>query len=199
MGLFVGVYVARYLKPEQFGALSFAISFVALFGALGKLGLDGIVVRNAVQNRENLDELLGTAFVLRFIGGIAMIGVVFGAIQFIGIEARIKLLIMIIAVGHILQSFEIIDFYFQSQVMARLIAISGIVSLLVSSIIMLGLIWSEASLVWFACVIVIEQGVKGVALCVAYIAQRISLLQWRFRLNQAKMLLWDSWPLILSG
>ena len=49
VGLFVGVYVARYLGPEKFGVLNFAMSFVALFGAFAKLGLDGIVVRNAVQ------------------------------------------------------------------------------------------------------------------------------------------------------
>ena len=42
-GLFVGIYVARYLGPEQFGVYSYAAAFVALFGAIAKLGLDGIV------------------------------------------------------------------------------------------------------------------------------------------------------------
>jgi len=32
VGLFVGVWIARYLGPEQFGQLSYAITFVALFG-----------------------------------------------------------------------------------------------------------------------------------------------------------------------
>ena len=199
VGLFVGVYVARYLGPEQFGVLSFAMSFVALFGAFGRLGLDGIVVRNAVQNPESRDELLGTAFGLRIIGGLALIGAVFCSIQFTNIEPRTKLMVMIISLGHVLQAFEVIDFYFQSQVLARLISIAGIVSLLVSSAIKLGLIQSEASLVWFAWVIVVEQGVKGIVLCIGYIAQRISLRQWRLRLSQAKILLQDSWPLILSG
>ncbi len=62
VALFVGVYVARYLGPERFGILSFAMSFVALFGAFATLGLDGIVVRNAVRDPENHDEILGTAF-----------------------------------------------------------------------------------------------------------------------------------------
>ena len=199
VGLFVGVYVARYLGPEQFGVLSFAMSFVALFGAFGRLGLDGIVVRNAVQNPESRDELLGTAFGLRIIGGLALIVAVFCAIQFTNIEPRTKLMVMIISLGHVLQAFEVIDFYFQSQVLARLISIAGIVSLLVSSAIKLGLIQSEASLVWFAWVIVVEQGVKGIVLCIGYITQRISLRQWRLRLSQAKILLQDSWPLILSG
>jgi O-antigen/teichoic acid export membrane protein len=199
VGLFIGVYVARYLGPEQFGVLSFSMSFVALFGAFGKLGLNGIVVRNAVQNPENRDELLGTAFVLRFIGGLALIVAVFSAIHFTDVGPHTKLIVMIIAVGHVLQAFEVIDFYFQSQVLARLISIAGIISLFISSIIKLVLIWSEASLVWFAWVVVVEQGVKAIVLCVAYIAQRISLWQWRFRFSQARLLLRDSWPLILSG
>src|SRR6056297_2575067 len=77
VGLFVGVYVARYLGPDKFGILSFAMSFVAQFGAFAKLGLDGIVVRNAVQDPDSRDELLGTAFGLRVIGGLVLLGVVF--------------------------------------------------------------------------------------------------------------------------
>ncbi|HEV8515783.1 MAG TPA: oligosaccharide flippase family protein, partial [Cyclobacteriaceae bacterium] len=33
VGLIVGVYVARYLKPENFGLLNYAISFVSIFSA----------------------------------------------------------------------------------------------------------------------------------------------------------------------
>jgi O-antigen/teichoic acid export membrane protein len=62
VALFVGVYVARYLGPARFGLLSYAGSFVGLFGALATLGLDGIVVRELVKTPERRDELLGTAF-----------------------------------------------------------------------------------------------------------------------------------------
>ncbi len=46
VGLFVGVWVARYLGPERFGLLSYAQSFAGLFSAFATLGLDGIVVGN---------------------------------------------------------------------------------------------------------------------------------------------------------
>jgi len=51
VGLFVGIWVARYLGPEQFGLLSYAQSFVFLFTAIATLGLDGIVVRELVTVR----------------------------------------------------------------------------------------------------------------------------------------------------
>ena len=43
---FVGVWVVRYLGPEQYGVYSYALSFVGLFTALTTLGLDGLVIRN---------------------------------------------------------------------------------------------------------------------------------------------------------
>jgi len=42
VGLFVGIWVARYLGPEQFGLFSYAASFVGLFTAFATLGLDGM-------------------------------------------------------------------------------------------------------------------------------------------------------------
>lgn len=44
IGLFVGVWVAQYLGPVQFGSLNFALAFIALFGTVTTLGLEGIVV-----------------------------------------------------------------------------------------------------------------------------------------------------------
>ena len=33
-GLFVGVWVARYLGPEQYGLLSYVLAFIAIFGGV---------------------------------------------------------------------------------------------------------------------------------------------------------------------
>ena len=69
-GVLVGVWVARYLGPAQFGSLNFAISFVALFGTLTTLGLEMIVVREIVRDDSSILELLGTATSLRLASSI---------------------------------------------------------------------------------------------------------------------------------
>jgi len=48
-GLLVGIWVARYLGPVQFGVFNYAIAFASIFGTVAKLGLDGIVVRDLVR------------------------------------------------------------------------------------------------------------------------------------------------------
>jgi O-antigen/teichoic acid export membrane protein len=69
-GFFVGVWVARYLGPEKFGLFSYALAFVFIFQGIAKLGLDGIVVRDLVQEPEKRDVYLGTSFWLKLLGGI---------------------------------------------------------------------------------------------------------------------------------
>ncbi|MFN4216334.1 MAG: oligosaccharide flippase family protein, partial [Brevinematales bacterium] len=68
VGLFVGVWVARYLGPTQYGLWNFAIAFTSLFGAFATFGIDEIVVRELVKTPEKTGVFLGTAFFLRVAG-----------------------------------------------------------------------------------------------------------------------------------
>ena len=103
-GLFVGIYVARYLGPEQFGVYSYAAAFVALFGTIARLGLDGIVVRDLVNHPQERDVYLGTAFWLKLIGAFVTLGLLAIAVQFTSNDATTNLYIFIIASGLIFHS-----------------------------------------------------------------------------------------------
>ena len=83
VGLFIGVWIARYLGPAQFGLLSYAQSFVGLFTIIATLGLDGIVVRELVKDESRKDELIGTAFYLKLAGAISVLLMLAIAINFI--------------------------------------------------------------------------------------------------------------------
>ena len=60
VGLFVGVWVTRYLGPEQFGLLIYSQSFVFLFTTFATLGLDGIVVSQLVKGETRSNPSLDT-------------------------------------------------------------------------------------------------------------------------------------------
>lgn len=81
-GLFVGIWVARYLGPQQFGLFSYALAFTAIFGGIAKLGLDGIVVRELVNYPEKRDAYLGTAFWLKVIGAFIVMGLMATIVPF---------------------------------------------------------------------------------------------------------------------
>ena len=69
LGLLVGVWVARYLGPGGFGILHYAIAFVTLFTTLATMGLNNIIIRDVVRKPHEKDEVMGTAFVLKLLGG----------------------------------------------------------------------------------------------------------------------------------
>ena len=199
VALFVGVYVARYLGPERFGLLSYAGSFVGLFTALATLGLDGIMVRELVKTPERRDELLGTAFWLKVCGAILMWVGIAAAVLFTHNDAQTNILIVIIAFGVIFQVFNVIDFNYQAEVKSRFVVYIQLGQLVVSSTTKLVLIWITAPLVWFACVFLLDAVVHAIGLTAMYLKNTGKIWSWKWRWQTARVLLKDSWPLILSS
>jgi len=198
-GLLVGIWVARYLGPEQFGIFSYAIAFASLFSSIAKLGLDGIVVRDLVREPEQRDRYLGTAFWLKLGGALIMLGAVALATQFTSSDHLTNLYVLIIASGAIFQSFEVVDFYFQSQVLSKFVSICKMTQLLISSILKLYFIFTGADLIWFVLVTLVDQFTLALSLYLAYRYQKLGSFYRHFDMKTARQLLKDSWPLIFSG
>ncbi|MCK9801666.1 flippase [Pseudomonas sp. MAFF 302030] len=200
VGLFVGVWIARYLGPEQFGLFSYAQSFVFLFTAIATLGLDNVVVRELVRDQTREDELLGTAFVLKIIGAVLVFPLIWLALQFTSNDAYTKLLVFIIVSATIFQSFNVIDFYYQSKVLSKYVALANSVVLGASSLIKIILILNNAPLTAFAMMFSFDALVLSIGLIFFYekrSGQRV--LRWSFSKNTAIYLIKESWPLILSS
>ncbi len=200
VGLVVGIWVARYLGPEQFGLLSYAQSFVVLFTAIATLGLDGIVVRELVKHPEKRDSLLGTAFGLKLIGAIMILPVLAIAVQLTSNDSYTNILVFIIASATIFQSFNVIDFYYQATVQSKYVALANAITLAISSAIKVGLILNEAPLIAFAAMVIFDSVVLSFGLIYFYLKQlKLKILNFKFSRTLAVELLRDSWPLILSG
>ena len=200
VGLFVGIWVARYLGPEQFGLLSYAQSFVSLFTAITTLGLDGIVVRELVKDETQRDVLLGTAFGLKLIGAIFILPVLAVAVQFTNNDDYTNLLVFIIASATIFQSFNVIDFYYQSKVLSKYVALANSISFGFSSLIKILLLVNHAPLIAFALIIVVDVFLLALGFIYFYKkTSQLKLFSWSFKCSMAKSLLKDSWPLIFSS
>ena len=200
VGLFVGIWVARYLGPEQFGLFSYAQAFVGLFTAIAGLGLDGIIVRELVKDPSKQAVLLGTAFYLKLIGALLVLLALAGAVTLSHQDSLTTWLIFIIASATVFQSFNIIDFFFQAKVLSKYVVYANIISLFISSFIKIGLILTNASLIAFAWVVLFDSVI--LMLGFIYYFQRhakLNIKKLNFSKAMAINLLKDSWPLILSG
>jgi len=195
----VGIWVARYLGPEQFGVFSYAIAFASLFSSIAKLGLGGIVVRDLVKEPEQRDRYLGTAFWLKLMGAILMLGIVAIAMQLSSSDHLTNLYVLIIASGAIFQSFEVVDFYFQSKVLSKFVSICKMTQLFISSLLKLYFIFTGAELIYFVLITLVDQITLSLSLYIAYRFQKLGSFYGHFNKAIAKQLLKDSWPLIISG
>jgi PST family polysaccharide transporter len=200
VSLFVGIWVARYLAPEQFGILSYALAFVMLFTTFSKLGLDNIVVRNLVKHPELAEETLSTAFMLKLVGGVLSLVISVGAVALLRPADTLTIsIVAIIAVGMVFQSLDVIDLWFQSKVQSKYTVYAKNTAFLLASACKVGLILWHAPLIYFAWITLIEIAIAAVALVVVFRLRNTNLKRWCPKLRTARRLLKDSWPLILSG
>jgi O-antigen/teichoic acid export membrane protein len=199
IGLLVSAWVARYLGPEQFGVLAYALTFIAIFQAITLLGLDNLLVRDIAANPLQAHKYLGTTIGLRCASSTASY-IVMMTIAALLNNGDDQALILIAIVGLIIffQISDVIDLWFQSQLQSRRTVIAKGVSYILTAAIKIGLILSGAGLIAFATALVIEAALALVALSFAYRLFKTTT-RWEWSTLVAKELLKQSWPLLISG
>ena len=71
--LFVGILVARYLGPEQYGLMNYIISIVGLFTVFSTFGTTDIIIRELSKKNVPKEVILGTSFLMRIALAVIMI------------------------------------------------------------------------------------------------------------------------------
>jgi polysaccharide transporter, PST family len=200
VGLFVGVWVARYLGVEQFGVFNYASAFVGLFITISTLGLDGIVIRSIVREPEKRSQILGTSFWLKLFGGVVALVLAVSCIILVRRDDQLTIsLVAILSSVGIFQAFDTIDLWFQSQVQSKYTVIAKNAAFIITVLVRVILISTHAPLIAFAWAALGEVGLGAIGLMITYKISGYSPWFWSWSLSLAKTLLKESWPLILSG
>ena len=111
INLLLGIMLARYLGPEQFGLLSFTIAFVSLFSVIATFGLNEIVVRDLVNKPDETNTLLGTAFVIQLIGGLLAFLLAIGTISVTRPEDELaKVMVAILGFALVFKSADVVKY-----------------------------------------------------------------------------------------
>ena len=200
VNLFMLIWIARYLGSEQFGLFSYMQSFVGIFSVIATLGLNAIVVREFVKTKYKEEELLSTSFYLRLLGALCVFIILYIAIHFTKNEADTNIMIFIIASSTIFQSFNVIDFYFQSKVLSKYVVYANIFSFFISTILKILFILLEAPIEAFVYIVLFDSIILALGLIYFYIkTTTLNIASLKFNMSIASSLLKDSWPLILSA
>ena len=200
VGLLVGVWIARYLGPEQFGLLNYALAFVTLFTAVASLGLNSIVVRDLVQDPANADTTMGTSFVLSVLGGFSAFCLSLLAISYARPDDELaKFIVVLLSLLMVFKATDVVRYWFESQVQSKYVVWMENGLFLVFAAIKIVLIVAEAPLLAFIWALFAEGLLVSTGLMIVYARQGGEIRAWRAQISRVKNLIKDSWPLILSG
>lgn len=151
LALFVNIWLARYLGPEDFGFLAYGLSLMLILKTLTHLGLDGLVTREIVNsNPKNEEKIIQTVFFMKFIASIVAI-VIFTIIIFTTEKYLSNEFWILITISFVLlfSPFEVINFWFNAKVLGKFSSLSFSFSMIVSSLFKIMLILLGSSFLWF--------------------------------------------------
>lgn len=200
LGLFVGVWVVKYLGPSNYGILSYTISLVALFSFMTASGIESIVTRELVRNPSKKDKILGSVVFIKLVGSfLALILIPYLVYIIRPGDNLMFVLVLITACGFIFQAFDAIDYWFQSQILSKYTVWVRSIAFFVASLAKILLIVFKASLVAFAIVGTFEIFIGALGLVLIYRRNGFKIARLRIDFFVIKMVLRDGWPLLLSS
>lgn len=197
--LLVGIMVARYLGPEQYGLMNYVISYVALFQVLASFGLDSIEIREESKANDKKDIIIGTAFTLKCIFSLVAMAVVVITALLFEADSFTKAMICMYSFSMLLNSFGVIRNHFTSLVWNEYVVKTEISRTIIGALIKVVLLLLHASLFWFIAATLFDVLLLASGYCVAYSEKIGKISLWRFDKEWAKYLIKQSFPLLLSG
>lgn len=200
VGVIVGIWVARYLGPDMFGLLNYANAFVALFGVLATFGLNSIVVRDLVKDKDNTNVTLGTAFVLQLCGGLLAYTLAALAIYFARPDDGLAgIVVMILGFSLVFRCIDTVRYWFESQVQSKYIVWTENGIFLFMALTQGVLVLVQAPFLAFVWVNLANVLLVSAGLIFVYTWRVGRLTSWVIDFQYAKALLKECWPLLLSG
>jgi len=201
IGFFVTVLMARYLGPEQFGIIAYALSMAALFATAGHMGLSGLVVREIVKKEDLREETLGTTIFLKFLGyALGYLLLVSYAFIYEDYQSIEFWALLIVGSSLLFRPLSVIDFWFQAHVQARFTAIARTGALLVAANVKVALVVLGAQVLMFAYAHLLEVVLAGIFLVLIYRrTASVSLFSWKLSIVRAKELLSQGWMVLLGS
>lgn len=182
ISLVIGMILARYLGPSNYGVITYVSSVVAFTLPIMQLGLNQTLVKEFVQSPEREGKILGTSLVINVLSSIvSMIGSVAFVFLVNAGERETILVCILYSFTLLFQATEMTQYWFQYQLLSKYPSIATLCAYVVVSLYKIFLLVTQKSVVWFALSNVLDYFLISVILMVIYFKvgnQRLSF-DWR--------------------
>lgn len=148
-GIFVSVYVARYLGPAQYGLISYLLSVIAIGVPLVQLGADTVLFnRVAKRVHSGIRLMLASMRIRRQLFAVIAVPLMAWALLTQDRTSQIMMALMLVSAYFSVQ--DVYKIYYDALLKSKLNTMINNVALLLSIIMRLVLVNMALPLVWFA-------------------------------------------------
>lgn len=196
VAFFVTIYLVRYLGPENYGQLSYAISFVGLFSIIASLGIDNILYRDLIKYPEKRNAYLGSAFIIKLLSGFLAAALTIVLAFLLSEDDVSRTIILMLSATFIFNAFNVISYEFQADVAQKYMTIITLIVILTLNILKLIVIFIGEGILYIGIILLFEAVLYAALLIYIRLQHYGSMLAWYFDKNIAIGLLKDSWPFI---
>lgn len=198
ISLVMGMITARYLGPSNYGVINYTASFVAFFTSICTLGLNGIIVKELIDNPDLEGEILGTSIIMRLVSSLFSSISILYIVKILNPEEQIFLVVALLQViSLVFQSFDMINYWYQAKMMSKFCAIIQSVGYLAMTVYRIIILILGKSVEWFAFCTSLDMIVISSLLLISYYKNGGKKLSFSWRLS--KDMISKSYHFILSG
>lgn len=188
--------VTRYLGPTKYGTITYTFSYVSLFLPICTLGMNDIVVKELIDNKNDRNTTMGTIISLRFLSSLLSIGFIYLIVKIFTDNPIFPYIAFLQSLSLVFQIFDTIIYFYQSQLLAKKTGIILAVSYTLTAIFrIVGLLMGKDTS-WFAFAVSLDYLVISILLLCFYFKDGNKL---SFSIDVVKTLLSKSSHYIFSG
>ncbi|MDD2492706.1 MAG: flippase [Bacilli bacterium] len=199
LSFFVGAWLARYLGPNNYGNISYAVAIVGVFGFIANLGIDDLLRRDLIIHPDKHNDLLGTAFFLKLFGGFLAFILLVILSLLLPLTPTVRLIMVLYSTAFVFQAVNVIVFFFQAKVQAKNVVGAVLAATIFSSILKICLIVLGGGIIWLAVIYVLDFVWQAIGLIIIYQHSGFKIAQWRFNQKLAKKMFSGSCFLMLAA
>lgn len=197
--LLVGILVARYLGPENYGLMNYVISYVAIFTVLSNFGLDNIEIRELSRQNDKRDTILGTCFIIRLVCSLIAYLIIAISLFVYKTDSFTTAMILVYALSMFTNTGNIFRNYFTSIVENKYIVKTEITRTVIGAAIKIILLCVKAPVEYFIFAQLFDTILVTGGYYYSYKSFVGSVKKWIFDKEIVPFLLKESFPLVLSG
>lgn len=198
LSFLMGLLMARYLGPKNYGLLNYAAAYCTFFTAFCTLGINSVIIKDFVDHPDEEGQAIGTTITLRLVSSLMSFCLILGIVSIVDCTEPVTIwVVALYSISLVFQVFDTLQQWFQSKLMSKYYAIATLVSYTIASAYKAFLLITGKSVAWFAVSNSIDYLLAAVVLFIFY--KRKQGPAFSVSMKKAKSLLSVSSSYILSG